>query len=48
MNARKSPIKTICMDNVGEKQVVQLLYKNHLNVNVEMTPPDTPKLNGKK
>ena len=46
MKTRGTPIQTIRMDNSGENKEVEKICKNELNIGVEYTPPDTPKLNG--
>ena len=46
MKTRKTPIKHIRLDNAGENQHIAQLCKTKYNINVEFTPPDTPKLNG--
>ena len=45
MRGRKTPIQTIRMDNAGENVAVEK-FCNENNIQVEYTPPDTPKLNG--
>ena len=44
MTTRKTPIQAIRMDNVGENLAIENFCKIN-NINVEYTPPDTPKLN---
>ena len=46
MKTRGTPIKCIRMDNAGENKIIQQRCKTDWNVNTELTPPDTPKLNG--
>ena len=46
MKNRGTPILCLRMDNAGENQAVKKLCVSKLNIEVEMTPPDTPKLNG--
>ena len=45
MTARKTPIRSIRMDNAGENLAVEK-FCNENNIAIEYTPPDTPKLNG--
>ena len=45
MSARKTPIQAIRMDNAGENLAIENFCRSN-NINVEYTPPDTPKLNG--
>ena len=47
MNTRKTPIMNLRMDNTGENLLVTKHCKTYFNINVEYTPPDTPKLNRK-
>ena len=47
MKTRGTPIKIIRIDNAGENAIVAQACRNKFNITVELTPPDTPKLNGK-
>ena len=47
MKTRHTPIKNLRMDNAGENQAVKQKCISEFGINVEFTPPDTPKLNGK-
>ena len=44
MKTRGTPIEIIRIDNAGENEKVAKNCKNLLNVEIEHTPPDTPKL----
>ena len=46
IKTRRKLILAIRMDNAGEILSVKKLCQKKLNIIVEQTPPDTPKLNG--